>query len=133
MNTEQLQALFSQEPAGLKWSASEDGSRVIGTAPGFVLDVWPDRVEAAAVFPPDDAMLAARNGTLLQLLLVAMRPDWETASEWLAQQMKLAARSKSVRPEMTNYTRGVVFVWLPQQSRATLKVRWDGSADSHSA
>jgi hypothetical protein len=94
-----------------------------------VLDLWPDRVEAAAAFPPDDAALAARNGTLLQLLLVAMRPDWQTASDWLAQQMKLAARSKSARPEMANYSRGVVFVWMPRQSRATLKVQGYGRND----
>src|SRR5262245_63694268 len=77
MEQVQLQHLFSQEPASLVWSASADGRRTVGTSEGFVLDLWPDRAEAAAVFPPDDAALAARNGTLLQLLLVAMRPDWQ--------------------------------------------------------
>lgn len=123
MQNSDLQSLFSQPPASLKWSSSEDGARTIGTGPGFVLDLWPDRVEAAAAFPPDDALLSARNGTLLQLLLVAMRPDWESASMWLAQQMQLAARSKSPRPEFVNITRSVWFTWMPRESRATLKVK----------
>lgn len=120
MNTEQLQNLFSQAPASLTWSTGQ--GRTIGTAPGFVLDLWPDRVEAAASFPPDDALLAARNGTLLQLLLVAMRPDWESASAWLSQQMKLAARSRHANPEFINISRGVRLLWQRGQSRATLKV-----------
>lgn len=128
---EQLQNLFSQEPASFIWSAGQ--GRTIGTAPGFVLDLWPDRAEAAATFPPDDAMLAARNGTLLQLLLVAMRPDWESASDWLAQQMKLAARSKDARPEFINFTRGVRLVWNRAHSRATLKVIGYGSGDQSRA
>lgn len=121
MQRSELQQLFSQEPASLTWS--EGQGHTLGTAPGFVLHLWPDRVEAAAVMARDDAALAARNGTLLQLLLVALRPDWQSASEWLAQQMRLAARSKSARPEMANYTRGVVFAWDPRNSRATLRVR----------
>ena len=133
MNTEQLQQLFSQEPASLQWSTSADGRRTVGTCEGFVLDLWPDRAEAAAVMAPDDAVLAARNGTLLQLLLVAMRPDWESASTWLAQQLKLAARSKSIRPEVVNVTRGVHLVWDRVQSRLTLKVRGYGRDDQSRA
>jgi len=123
VNTEQLKTLLSQEPASLAWAASTDGRRTVGTAPGFVLDVWPDRIEAAALMPPDDASLAARNGVLLQLLLVTLRPDWQSASDWLSQQMRLAARSKQIRPEFTNYTRGVVLAWDRLHSRVTMRIR----------
>lgn len=116
-----LVELFSKPPASFTWSSSADG-RTMGTTEGFVLDIWPDRVEAAALFPPDRTDLAARNGTLLQLLLMAMRPDWTSAPSWLAQQMRLAARTQ--KPfESLNVTRRVTFVWSRAESRATLKVR----------
>jgi hypothetical protein len=118
--------LFSKPPASFVWSASEDGQRTMGTSAGFVLDIWPDRVEAAALFPPDNAELAARNGTLLQLLLMAMRPDWASAPAWLGAQMRRSARYEPTteRPffEEVNVTRRVRFVWDRTQSRATLKV-----------
>lgn len=113
--------LLSQPPASFVWSSSADGQRTMGTSAGFVLDLWPDRIEAAALFPPDRADLAARNGTLLQLILLAMRPDWNSASSWLALQMRRAART--TRPfEEVNVTRRVRFVWDRTRSRATLKV-----------
>jgi hypothetical protein len=116
-----LVELFSKIP-GFAWAKSDDGQRTMGTTEGFVLDLWPDRVEAVALFPPDRDDLAARNGTLFQLLLMAMRPDWATAPAWLAQQMRLVARSKSPRPEMINVARRVTLTWDSVKSRATLKV-----------
>lgn len=111
--------LFSKPPASLVWSKSEDGRRTMGTSEGFVLDLWPDRVEAAALFPPDRADLSARNGALLQLLLMALRPDWQSAASWLAQAMRMAARGHR---EAINVTRRVTFVNDAAHSRATLKV-----------
>lgn len=122
---QKLLDLFSKPPAGLVWSQSADGQRWVGTSEGFVLDIWPDKVIATCLMPPDRADLAARNGTLLQLLLVALRPDWQTASTWLAQQMRLAACFKQPRYDTTNITRGVGFVWDRQHSRATLTVKVD--------
>lgn len=113
--------LLSQPPASLVWSSSEDGTRTIGTSEGFVLDIWPDRIEAAALFPPDNAPLAARNGTLMQLILMALRPDWHSAPSWLAMQMQFAARTAKPFDEI-NVTRRTRFVWSRAQSRATLKV-----------
>lgn len=112
--------LFSQPPASFVWSASENGTRTMGTSEGFVLDIWPDRVEAAALFPPDRPDLVERNATLLQLLLMAMRPDWQSAANWLAQAMRMAARGHN---EDINITRRVRFVNDPAHSRTTLRIQ----------
>lgn len=122
MNRDELQTLFSQPPASFVWSQSADSHRVMGTSAGAVLDLWPDRVELAAIMPPDRADLAARNATLMQLLLTALRRDWIGASDWLATQMRMAGRSKGFY-DGTNYSRRVVFTFSRQSSRATLKVR----------
>jgi hypothetical protein len=114
-----LVELFTHPPESFVWSSSEDGTRTIGTSEGFVLDILPDRVEAAALFPPDRPDLVERNATLLQLLLMAMRPDWNSAASWLAQAMRMAARGHR---EQINVSRRVRFVDDPTQSRATLKV-----------
>jgi hypothetical protein len=111
--------LFSKPPASFAWATNDQG-RTIGTSEGFILDIWPDRVEAAALFPPDRADLAARNGTLLELLILAMRPDWQSGPSWLAQAMRMAARKGSF--EEVNVTRRARFVWDRANSRATLKV-----------
>ena len=120
-STRQLVKLFSQPPASFTWSTSEDGTRTIGTTEGFILDLWPDRVEAVALFPPDRLDLAARNGTLLELVILAMRRDWLTGPSWLAQQMRRAARARKPFDEV-NITRRVRFAWDRAHSRATLKV-----------
>ena len=117
---QQLIDLFSQPPASFRWSSSEDGTRTMGTSEGFVLDIWPDRVEAAALFPPDRPDLVERNATLLQLLLLAMRPDWASANGWLAQAMRMAARGHN---EDVNVTRRVRFVHDPTHSRTTLRIQ----------
>lgn len=114
-----LVELFSKPPASFVWSQSEDGQRTMGTSEGFVLDILPDRVEAAALFPPDRPDLVERNATLMQLLLMAMRPDWHSAASWLAQAMRMAARGHT---EQINVSRRVRFVDDPTHSRATLKV-----------
>lgn len=116
-----LKDLFSQAPASFAWS--ERDGRTIGTSVGFALDLWPDRIEAAALFPPDDAALIGRNSTLLQLLLVATRPDWQSSGTWLATAMRTAARSKRALPEEINITRGVRLTWDRAHSRATLRIR----------
>lgn len=127
-----IKDLFSQEPASVAWS--EQNGRTVGTSVGFVLDLWPDRIEAAALFPPDNTALVGRNSTLLQLLLVATRPDWQSSSTWLANAMRTAARSKEIVHEEINITRGVRLVWDKRHSRATLRIRGgDGPSDSHGA
>ena len=123
MTNDELQTLFSQPPASFVWSPAADGSRTIGTAEGCVIDLWPGSVEMTALFPPDRPTIAARSGTLLQLLLVALRPDWQSASSWLAQQMRLAARSKQPIYESLNVSRQVSFVSHRGASKATLKVQ----------
>lgn len=126
MERKDLIELFSREPAALAWSTSEDGQRTIGTSAGFALTLG-ETIEAAGVFPHDQPELAARNGSLLHLLLVAMRPDWQTASAWLEQQMRLAARHQPTeqRPRYHehNYSRRVIFSWDRQHSRAALTVQ----------
>lgn len=125
MNIAELQTFLSQPPANFTWSQSEDGTRTIGAAEGCVIDLLPDRVEMAAVFPPDRADVAARNGALMALVLVALRKDWQSASDWLAVQMRQVARAKTPLFETENYSRQVRFVFDRQHSRATLRIRWD--------
>lgn len=120
---QQLIELFTKPPASFTWSTSEDGSRTMGTSEGFILDILPGRVEAAALFPPDRPDLAARNGVLLQLLLAALRPDWPNSDAWLAQQMRLCVRSKQQPYEEVNVTRRTTFHWDRARSRAALVVR----------
>lgn len=122
MNRDELQALFSQPPASFQWAQGADGDRTIGTSAGAALDLWPDRVEFAGLFPPDSPELAARNATLMQLLLTALRRDWISASDWLTAQMRMAARSKEFY-EGPNYSRRVSFAFDRKTSRATLKVK----------
>lgn len=112
--------LFSKPPASFAWSTSADGQRTIGTSAGFVLDIWPDRVAAAALFPSDQPDLVARNAALLQLLLLAMRPEWSSASSWLSQAMRQAARGQR---ESVNVARGVRFANDAAHSRATVEIR----------
>lgn len=114
-----LVELFSKPPASFVWSSSEDGSRTIGTSEGFILDILSDRVEAAALFPPDRPDLVERNATLLELLLMAMRPNWNSAASWLAQAMRQAARGHH---EQINVSRRVRFVDDPAHSRTTLRI-----------
>jgi hypothetical protein len=118
-----LQALFTRPPASFLWSPSEDGRRVIGVTEGVVLDLWPDKAEMTALFPPDREDIAARNGTLMLLLLTATRPDWQSAGDWLTFHLRSAARGKSPIHEETNYTRGVTFSYSRATSRALLRVR----------
>jgi hypothetical protein len=124
MNAAELQNLLSQPPASFTWSQSEDGTRTIGSSGGCVIDLLPDRVEMAAVFPPDRADVAARNGALMALVLVALRKEWQTAGDWLAVQMRQAARAKTPLFEAENYSRQVRFVFDRHHSRATLRIRW---------
>lgn len=133
MTQAELQELFTRPPASFTWSQSEDGRRIIGASMGCVLDLWPDRAEMAATFPPDDAALASRNGTLMVLLLTSMRPEWSSAGDWLAVNMRRAARSKVVGFEEDNITRQVRFRYDRQHSRAMLVVKNDGPRDSHRA
>jgi hypothetical protein len=116
---QKLVDLFSKPPASFTWSSSEKGTRTMGTSEGFVLDIWPDRVEAAALFPFDRPDLVERNATLLQLLLLAMRPEWASAASWLAQAMRMAARGHR---EDHNIARRVRFTNDSAQSRATLRI-----------
>jgi len=122
VTTDDLIELFSKAPASFAWSTAESGSRTIGTSEGAALDIWPDHVSMTAIFPSDRLDIAARSGVLMQLLLTAMRPQWETGPNWLAQQMKLAARSKSPVYEELNVIRQVSFVLYRKTGQATLKI-----------
>lgn len=117
-----LQTLLSQPPASFVWSKSRDGTRILGTAPGCAIDVWPSRVEVVALFPPDHPDEAARNAMLFTLILAALRPDWVTAPDWIATQMRMATKASGPY-EGVQYSRGVRFLWDRQSSKAMLKVR----------
>lgn len=120
--TRQFVELLSQPPASFVWSSSEDGRRTIGTSQGAICDIWADHIELAAIFPPDDLALAGRNGTLMLLVLCALRPEWERAGDWLKLQLGLAAKAK-VAHEGTHYGQRVTFSYMRGSSRAALKVK----------
>lgn len=139
MTKDELIAFLSQPPASFVWSRSEDGTRTIGTSEGIVLDLLDERVEAinangsitrsgparaeiVALFPPDRPDVAARSGTLMQLILLALRPEWGSASAWLATCMRAAARSKVNWYENPNITRRVTFKFDRLRSRATMRI-----------
>ena len=124
MDIHALQALFSTPPASFVWATKE--GRAIGASDGFLMDLWPDRIEAAALFTPNRAQLAQRNATLFLLLLMAMRPQWQNAHGWFAEALGLA---KNYRPtethpyfDLTNTEHRVRFTWDARASRATLRV-----------
>lgn len=119
LSIQQFVDLLTQPPASFVWSQGE--GRTIGTAPGAIVDIWPAHVEAALLFPPDDAALVVHNATLLLLILTALRPDWAGAAMWLKTQMGMAARAK-LRHEGAQYGRGVWCTWERQHSRALLRV-----------
>jgi hypothetical protein len=116
-----IQALFSRPPASFAWSQSADGQRTLGTSPGAIMDLWPGTVQLACIMAPDDQALVNRGVALLLLLLAALRPAWVTAPDWLAQQMRMAARAKGPY-EGPNYSQRVEFRYDKQHSRAVLKV-----------
>jgi len=120
--TTNLQTLLAQPPASFVWSSSEDGRRTIGTTVGCVCDIWEDHIELAAIFPNDDLALARRNGTLMLLVLCALRPEWDRAADWLKLQLGLAKKAK-VAHEGTHYGQRVTFTFMRQNSRASLKVK----------
>lgn len=119
--SDKLKTVLSKPPASFAWSTSEDGTRTIGTSSGIVVDLLPDRVEAVALFPPDAPGQAARNATLMTLILVGCRPDWPHAPAWLAMQMQLARSTFTT--EVPNITQRVRFRWTRKESRASLIIR----------
>jgi hypothetical protein len=120
-NLPDIKALFSKPPASFAWSQSSDGTRTLGTSPGAIMDIWPGTVQLACIMAPDDQALVDRGVALLLLLLAALRPAWVTAPDWLAQQMRMAARAKGSY-EGPNYSQRVTFFYDKQHSRAVLKV-----------
>ena len=128
-----LQELFSAPPASFHWSQSVNGWRAIGSSEGAILDIWPDHAELTATFPPDNAELAARNGTLMQLLLVALRPEWQSGSAWLSNHMRMAARSRRNEYEVFNYSRGVRFRYDREHSKAALRITTSGPSNQNNA
>lgn len=137
MQRSELQDLLTKPPASFVWAEKEDGSRLIGTSEGAVVDIWPDRIEFAGAFPPDNAALAARNGILIVLLLTALRLDWPSAGDWLAAQMKHAANYQPLPEQplydVLNYARQVRFTFDKRSSRATLWAKNDGRDDQSGA
>lgn len=119
-----LIALLSQPPASLTFSRSADGRRTVGSCAGFVLDIWPDRIEAVALFPPDAPDLAARNGVLFQLLLAATRPAWAGAETWLAAQLRLAPTLAREQHRFDHIAQRVTLIADRAHSRATLRIAY---------
>lgn len=120
-NPPDIQALFSRPPASFAWSRSSDGLRTIGVGHGATLDLWSDTAQLACIMASDDTALVERGALLMLLLLAALRPAWVTAPDWLAQQMRMAARAKGPY-EGPNYSQRVEFRYDKQRSTALLKV-----------
>ena len=111
---------LSAPPASFQWTAGN--GRVMGTCAGFVLDIWPDKVEALAIMAPDQPTLTRNNALLLQIVLSALRPDWPASLDWLTQQFRQATQANGSYAG-PNYIRGVIFAWNKQKSHVTLTLR----------
>ena len=120
---DRLITALSKPPASFAWSAS-DGA-LIGAAQGIVIQVLPHKIECMAVMAYDAPVLAQNNATLMLFALTALRPDWNAAGDWLAQQMKQAAQSVKRAYAGPNADQGCCFEYDKQHSRATLTIKRD--------
>lgn len=122
---QQLIDLFLKPPASFAWATNNEG-RTLGTSEGFALDIWPDKVEAAVLFPPDNSRLVRRNTMLCLLLLMMLRPNWADPEGWLTEQMRQAGRyrpTKDVPLYQGEHTEEQVRLsWDKTQSRLTLHI-----------
>ena len=122
---QQLIDLFLKPPASFAWATNNEG-RTLGTSEGFVLDIWPDKVEAAVRFPPDNSRLVRRNTMLCLLLLMALRPNWVNPEGWLTEQMRQAGRYRPTEKQPLYQAEiaqeQVRFSWGKPQSRVTLRI-----------
>lgn len=71
----------------------------------------------------DAPALAQNNATLMLLMLMALRPDWNEAGDWLAQQMHQAHWSEMRAYAGPNAEQACVFCYDKSVSRATLTIR----------
>lgn len=121
-SVDKLKSVLAQEPTNFQWSDAPD--HTFGTGRWSFIDIWPDRLELAAIFPPDQPTIATHNAMLFTLLLAAMRPEWVTAGDWLASQLRMAARVAN-NYTGTNFSQHVTFAWDKNLWRAMLTVERD--------
>ena len=112
---------LSAPPASFQWTAS-DGS-LIGAAHGIVVQVLPHKIECQAVMAYDAPVLAQNNATLMLLMLMALRPAWNAAGDWLAREMRQAHLAEKRIYAGPNGDQGCVFCYDKQHSRATLTIK----------
>ena len=118
---DRLITALSAPPASFQWTAG-DGS-LIGAARGIVVQVLPHKIECMAVMAYDAPALAQNNATLMLLMLVALRPTWDTAADWLAREMRQAKQAEHRVYAGPNGEQGCVFCYDKQHSRATLTIK----------
>ncbi len=118
---DRLIAALSAPPASFQWTAG-DGS-LIGAAQGIVVQVLPHKIECMAVMAYDAPQLAQNNATLMLLMLVALRPAWDTAADWLAREMRQAKATDRRVYAGPNGDQGCVFCYDKTHSRATLTIK----------
>jgi hypothetical protein len=123
-SVDKLKSILVQEPTNFEWSEAPD--HTFGTGRWSFMDIWPDHVELAAIFPPDQPTIATHNAMLFTLVLAALRGDWATAGDWLASQLRMAARTQDSYAG-TNYTQGVTFAWDKKLFRAVLTLKTDAT------
>ena len=120
---DRLISALSSPPASFQWSAGDRA--LIGARAGFVVQVLHDKIECMAVMAYDAPQLAQINATLLLLILTALRPDWDAAGDWLAQQMRQAKASALRAYAGPNGEQSCCFEYDKQHSRATLTIKRD--------
>ena len=114
---------LSVPPASFHWTASDRA--LIGASTGIVVQVLPHKIECMAVMAYDAPALAQNNATLMLLMLVALRPAWDTAADWLAREMRQAKQAELRTYAGPNSEQGCVFCYDKQHSRATLTIKRD--------
>ena len=111
---------LSAPPANFVWS--HDHSRLIGTRAGFAVDIWPDKVVCISIMAFDRPKLAQNNAILMLLILTALRPEWDAAGDWLAQQMR---QSKHTRGSYAgpNGEQSLVFEYRAKGAQVLLTIK----------
>lgn len=108
-------------PASFHWTASDRA--LIGASTGIVVQVLPHKIECQAVMAYDAPRLAQDNATLMLLMLMALRPAWDAAGDWLAREMQQAKQTEHRVYAGPNGEQGCVFCYDKQHSRATLTIK----------
>lgn len=112
--------LLAMPPYRAVWQCDNNLLTTAGSC--YLVQVLPDRVEATLTLQPQ---MHVDEATMLGRILVAMRPYWPDATDWLAQQMNAAGRLERGVYAGPCGSERCAFVWYAERRQAQLIVRRD--------